>query len=141
MRNRDTSLSPRQREIRSMLIDGLNMREIAERLGISTRTVEFHCANMYRKRGVKNAVSLVADALRGDSVNERNCPFYGRHFVWWGSVEVNGQRLNPFNLLASASSRNQCAIVFGAQGPCYLEAESRPVDWRECKRVEECRIG
>lgn len=68
-----------------------------------------------------------------------NCPFYGRHLVWWGEV----LSLPAMTLLDSQG--NQCAIVFGSLSPCYLELENKPVDWRECIRVKDltpaCEVG
>jgi two-component system response regulator FixJ len=42
-------LTPREREVLDLLADGLQHREIAERLGISPRTVEVYKARMMEK--------------------------------------------------------------------------------------------
>jgi DNA-binding NarL/FixJ family response regulator len=47
-------LSPRESEILRSLADGLTDREIAEALGISTRTVETHVSNILRKLDARN---------------------------------------------------------------------------------------
>jgi DNA-binding NarL/FixJ family response regulator len=47
-------LSAREDEVLASLAEGLTDREIAERLGISTRTVETHVGNILRKFGVRN---------------------------------------------------------------------------------------
>ena len=47
------SLTPRQREVLQLIIEGRKMKEIAARLGISTRTVESHKYEMmegFRRR-------------------------------------------------------------------------------------------
>ncbi len=47
-------LSDREAEVLRHLADGLTDREIAERLGISARTVETHVGSVLHKLGVKN---------------------------------------------------------------------------------------
>jgi NarL family two-component system response regulator YdfI len=56
------SLTPREREILDHLSTGLTMRQMANRLGISSRTVETHVLKLYRKLGVKTRVQAVARA-------------------------------------------------------------------------------
>ncbi|MFT4031465.1 MAG: response regulator transcription factor [Siphonobacter sp.] len=67
MRNGDDSplskLSRKERQILSMIAEGLNSREISEKLGLSIRTVTNHRANMLRKTKVKNTVELVRIAV------------------------------------------------------------------------------
>ena len=55
-------LSPREMEILRLMVDGLTMRQIARRLGISARTVETHATNLYRKLDVRTRVQAVAKA-------------------------------------------------------------------------------
>jgi len=56
-------LTPRQREVLRMLADGCSTREIAEAVGISEKTVEFHKAGIMKKLGVKTASELTRFAL------------------------------------------------------------------------------
>ena len=58
-----SKLSRKERQILSMIAEGLNSREIAEKLGLSIRTVTNHRANMLRKTKVKNTVELVRIAV------------------------------------------------------------------------------
>lgn len=51
-------LSPREREVLDALIQGHYNKNIAERLGITARTVEFHRANIFEKMGVESAIEL-----------------------------------------------------------------------------------
>lgn len=52
------SLSPREREVLDELIRGHYNKNIADHLGITPRTVEFHRANIFDKMGVGSAVEL-----------------------------------------------------------------------------------
>jgi two-component system response regulator DctR len=52
------SLSPREREVLNELICGHYNKTIAEHLGITARTVEFHRANIFEKMGVTSAIEL-----------------------------------------------------------------------------------
>jgi two-component system response regulator DctR len=52
------SLSPREREVLDELIRGHYNKNIADHLGITPRTVEFHRANIFEKMGVSTAVEL-----------------------------------------------------------------------------------
>lgn len=53
-------LSPREREVLSLVVAGHRNRAIAEQLGISQNTVKFHVSNLLRKAGVSARVELVA---------------------------------------------------------------------------------
>lgn len=62
---RDVGLTPREREVAQLASERLRSREIAERLGISARTVDNHLASVYRKLGVPDRVEMsevLADA-------------------------------------------------------------------------------
>jgi len=59
MVKKNIALTPREREILVYLVDGLTSVQIAEKLGISRRTVEKHRENMMVKMNVKNIVQLV----------------------------------------------------------------------------------
>lgn len=64
---RAAGLSAREREVMELLVQGLHNRRIAERLGISPRTVEVHKARVMEKLGVRHLVELVrlVDRTRG----------------------------------------------------------------------------
>lgn len=55
-------LSPREAEILKVIAEGLTTKEIAEKLFISTRTVETHRVNMLKKLNVKNSAELIKKA-------------------------------------------------------------------------------
>ena len=52
------SLSPREREVLDELIRGHYNKNIADHLGITARTVEFHRAHIFEKMGVSSAIEL-----------------------------------------------------------------------------------
>jgi len=52
-------LTGRERDVLVHLLEGASNKEIAQRLGLSSRTVEGHRASMIRKAGVKSAAELV----------------------------------------------------------------------------------
>lgn len=56
---RGKSLTPREREVMDLLVEGRANKVIADRLGISIRTVEVHRARVLAKLGARNAVELV----------------------------------------------------------------------------------
>lgn len=58
------TLTAREREVLQLAAEGKTNQEIAERLHISTRTVENHRANLMRKLGIQNHLGLVRHALR-----------------------------------------------------------------------------
>jgi FixJ family two-component response regulator len=53
------ALSAREREVLDQLLLGLHNRDVAERLGISPRTVEVHKARILDKLGARNVVDLL----------------------------------------------------------------------------------
>lgn len=52
-------LTPREHEIMKLVVGGFHNREIAEKLGISVRTVEVHKAHVMSKFGVDSVADLV----------------------------------------------------------------------------------
>lgn len=58
-------LSGRENEVLRWLVDGLENKEIADRLGVSTSTVNAHLHSIYTKLGVQNRVEAVRLATRG----------------------------------------------------------------------------
>jgi len=51
-------LTPRERELATLVASGLRNREIAARLGISEGTAKLHLYNVYKKLGVSSRVEL-----------------------------------------------------------------------------------
>jgi len=57
-------LTPRQREVLTLIAEGLPNREIADRLGISVKTVERHRENIMKRLNLHSRTDLVKYALR-----------------------------------------------------------------------------
>jgi FixJ family two-component response regulator len=62
---RIASLTPREREVLDMIVDGNATGAIAEKLGISRRTVEIHRSNVMKKMHASSSVMLVQMTMRG----------------------------------------------------------------------------
>jgi len=58
------TLTPRQREVLQLVIEGCTMKEIATRLGISTRTAETHKYEMMQGLGVETTAELIQYAVK-----------------------------------------------------------------------------
>ncbi len=58
------SLTDREKEILLFVAQGLTNRQIADKLGVSVRTVETHRYNMRKKTGFKNKAEIIQYALR-----------------------------------------------------------------------------
>ena len=56
----DAHLSPREREIASLVTQGLTNRQIAERLVIAPRTAENHLQHVFGKLGVSSRAQVAA---------------------------------------------------------------------------------
>ncbi len=60
-------LTPREREIAALLVEGLTSKLIGRRLGISPRTVDVYRARLMRKTGAATTPDLVKRLLAGAS--------------------------------------------------------------------------
>lgn len=64
-------ITKRESEILNLVFDGNKNREIAEKLKITERTVEFHKQNIYLKLDVNNTVDLYKAALRLNLITDK----------------------------------------------------------------------
>ena len=53
------SLTNREQEIMKLIVEGVRIKEISEKLFISTKTVENHKINIFKKLKITNIVELV----------------------------------------------------------------------------------
>jgi LuxR family transcriptional regulator, quorum-sensing system regulator BjaR1 len=58
------ALTPREKEVIALSAEGLTSVEIAERLGMSARTVNQHVDNVADKLGTKNRTHTIAEVIR-----------------------------------------------------------------------------
>ena len=58
------SITPRQREVLQLLVEGLSAKEIASSLSLSVRTVEFHKYQMMETLGIRTNAELIRFAIR-----------------------------------------------------------------------------
>jgi DNA-binding NarL/FixJ family response regulator len=58
-----SGLTKRELAVLKLLVDGLHNKQVAKRLGISLRTVERHCDNIYDKLGVGSRTEAVVWAI------------------------------------------------------------------------------
>jgi DNA-binding NarL/FixJ family response regulator len=63
------SLTDREREVLTLIAEGLSSKEIGDRLGVSLKTVESHRANLMDKLDIHKVSALVRFAIRAGLVS------------------------------------------------------------------------
>lgn len=58
------SLSPREKDMLSLITEGLTAKEIADRLDVSIHTVDTHTRHLFKKLDVRSRAAAVARAMR-----------------------------------------------------------------------------
>ena len=66
----ETPLSPQELQVLSLLVDGMNNKQIACRMEIAERTVEFHVGNVLKKLEVSSRTEAAVKAVRLGLVGE-----------------------------------------------------------------------
>ncbi len=66
LRKEKNSLTVREQQIVSKVLQGLPNKSIANQLFISEQTVKFHCGNIYKKLGIPDRVSLLVACMQED---------------------------------------------------------------------------
>lgn len=61
-------LTPREREVVQLLAEGSSSKQVGSKLGISTKTVETHRANIMRKLDIHTVTELVRYAIRNNII-------------------------------------------------------------------------
>ncbi len=62
-------LTKREREVFELLIKNFTTKEIAEKLGISEKTVRNHISNVMQKLGVKGRSGAVVELLKLNEIS------------------------------------------------------------------------
>ena len=57
-------LTRREAEVLTLIVRGASSKQVADRLFVSKRTVDFHLANIYQKLGAKNRLQALREATR-----------------------------------------------------------------------------
>ncbi len=65
-------LTPREREILDLVVEGLSSKEIAGRLTVSFKTVEAHRAKVMRKMEAESVAQLVRIVVSSNTTNAAN---------------------------------------------------------------------
>ena len=63
-KNSVSVLTPREREVMKLLAEGNSVRQVAELLGLSAKTIEAHKFNLMRKLDIHNKAQLVTYAIQ-----------------------------------------------------------------------------
>jgi len=71
-RSRFERLTPREREVLDLLVEGLSQREVAGRLEISPRTVEVYKARMMEKLQCRSFAELIRASLAASGAGPPN---------------------------------------------------------------------
>jgi two-component system nitrate/nitrite response regulator NarL len=68
-RQQPFGLTPREREVLSLVVEGCANKEIAQRFSVSEETIKHHLTRMFDKVGAANRVELALTATRNGLVN------------------------------------------------------------------------
>lgn len=63
---RIASLTPRQLEVLSLMLQGLGDKQISARIGIAERNVRLHVEGLQRRTGTNNRITLAVWATRNN---------------------------------------------------------------------------
>lgn len=63
------ALTRREREVLSLVADGLSNQAVGERLFVTEQTVKFHLGNIYRKLGASNRTEAARRAMRAGLIS------------------------------------------------------------------------
>lgn len=66
---RDSGFTDRENDIIDLCARGLSVKEMADRLGITIKTVETHKNNIFHKLGINSSVELVRYALKNGIIS------------------------------------------------------------------------
>jgi len=70
-RERQRSLTDREREVMDFVVDGMSSKDIASELGISFKTIEAHRARIMKKMGARSVTHLIRGSFETKSPSDR----------------------------------------------------------------------
>ncbi|WP_024297385.1 response regulator transcription factor [Methylomicrobium lacus] len=82
-------LTPREREVMSMVVAGFTNKEIARQLSISHRTVEIHRARVMEKTGAGNLLELAQLCEQSKLPSDRAIPVVGGQKIQTGNINLD----------------------------------------------------
>ena len=95
-RDRFDALSDRERTTLRLVAEGYTGAEIARQIGISTKTIDTHRSNMYRKLSLRNQVDLVRFAtMHGIGLSAAMKPTDGESVAPWIAAEMRDDFKRP----------------------------------------------
>src|SRR3981081_444943 len=105
--SRTDGLTAREVEILRRVTSGLTNRQLAEELGVSTRTIDAHLRSVYAKLGVKSSSCQSPYAI-------------DPHLVWPGPLGPGrrGSRSPPTRLSCAFAPRMACGRSRGEPAVC-----------------------
>lgn len=59
-------LSDREREVVSLVIEGLSNHEIGNKLFVEEKTIKFHLTSIFKKKNVKNKAELIVEYYKDE---------------------------------------------------------------------------
>lgn len=62
----EKTLTTREKEVQEILLTGITIKDISEKLFITEQTVKFHLSNIYRKNEVRGRSELAAKLFKGN---------------------------------------------------------------------------
>jgi len=89
-----TRFTKREQEVIALMVEGLNREEIAGRVGIEKRSIDFHINNIYGKLGVHNRLTFLRHPdIATKHADDNDTPVPNRFLDALGSLQDNEVRL------------------------------------------------
>ncbi len=109
-------LTPRQRQVLRLAATGATYKEIASRLGVTSKTARNHLTNLYGQLGVHNRAQAVMYALRLGLVD---LPQVATQAQRIDADPVNRESEDPGEANASSTSRRSTANMVVLDKPAH----------------------
>ncbi|MCL2187086.1 MAG: helix-turn-helix transcriptional regulator [Treponema sp.] len=121
MKAKNHFLTAREHEILNLILDGISLKEIAARLGVSYKAIDYHRGNLYQKYGVQSMQELIVMRSAAIEMEPQNISlpenFFTAVYKNWITYSDNTSSSNI--LIKSKTKKNQkinTFIMSGSQG-------------------------